>query len=53
MPPRAFYPKPFQLGESLGRPNDREIQLRILRDTLSLLHYPAEPGTIITKDYSE
>jgi hypothetical protein len=51
VPPRALYPKPFQLGEALGRPNDPEIQLRILRDALSLLHYPIEPGTIFTKDY--
>ena len=50
-PPRALYPKPFEPGSSLGRPNERELQLRILRDALSLMHYPAEPGTIITKEY--
>ena len=51
-PPRALYPKPYEPGSSLGRPNDPELQKRILRDALSLMHYPTEPGTIITKDYS-
>jgi len=51
VPPRALYPKPFQPGESLGRPNDIDIQIKILRDALGLLHYPVEPGTIITNEY--
>jgi hypothetical protein len=50
-PPRALYPKPFQPGSSLGKPNDAEFQMRILRDALGLMRYPAEPGTIITKEY--
>ena len=50
-PPRALYPKPFEPGYSLGQANDPAFQKRILRDALSLMHYPAEPGTIITKDY--
>ncbi|PYS01495.1 MAG: hypothetical protein DMG15_14280 [Acidobacteria bacterium] len=50
-PPRALYPKPFQPGSSLGRPNDPELQMRILRDALGIIHYPTEPGTIITKEY--
>jgi len=51
VPPRALYPKPFQPGASLGRPKDVELQLRILRDALGLLHYPVEPGIIVTKEY--
>jgi hypothetical protein len=50
-PPRALYPKPFQPGSSLGKPNDREFQMRILRDALGLMQYPTEPGTIITREY--
>ncbi len=51
-PPRALYPKPFVPGSSLGKPNDPELQMRILRDALGLIQYPTQPGTIITKDYS-
>jgi len=50
-PPRALYPSPFKPGSSLGKPNDPELQMRILRDALGLIHYPVEPGTIITKEY--
>jgi len=50
-PPRALYPKPFQPGSSLGNPNDVVLQMRILRDAFGLIHYPTEPGTIITKKY--
>ena len=51
-PPRALYPKPFIPGSPLGEPNNVELQMRILRDAFSLMKYPVEPGTIITKDYS-
>jgi hypothetical protein len=51
-PPRALYPKPFQPGSSLGKPNNPDFQLRILRDALALMRYPAEPGSIITRNYS-
>jgi D-proline reductase (dithiol) PrdB len=52
-PPRALYPKPFQPGSSLGKPHDRELQMRILQEALGLIHYPAEPGTIIMREYGE
>ncbi len=52
-PPRALYPKPYEPGSSLGRPDDPDLQTRILRDALALMRYPAEPGAIITKDYSD
>ncbi|PYS56148.1 MAG: hypothetical protein DMG13_01180 [Acidobacteria bacterium] len=51
-PPRALYPKPYEPGSSLGQPNQPQLQARILHDALGLLRYPAEPGTIIVKDYS-
>ena len=49
--PRALYPKPFEPGAPLGKPNDPALQMTILRDALGLIRYPAEPGTIITKEY--
>ena len=51
-PPRALFPKPYEPGSSLGQPNHPQLQTKILRDALGLLHYPVEPGTIIVKDYS-
>lgn len=51
-PPRALYPSGFPIGESLGRPGERDMQTRVLRDALSLLtRYPEEPGTIVTRSY--
>jgi hypothetical protein len=47
-----LYPKPYEPGSSLGQPNQPQLQTRILHDVLGLLHYPAEPGTIIVRDYS-
>jgi len=52
-PPRALYPSPFTPGSSLGQPNDPALQMRILKDALGLIHYPAEPGTIITREYAK
>jgi D-proline reductase (dithiol) PrdB len=31
-PPRALYPKGFKVGNSLGRPNMRELQRQVLRE---------------------
>lgn len=50
-PPRALYPKPYEPGAPFGEANNVDLQMRILRDALQLMRYPAEPGTIITKDY--
>jgi hypothetical protein len=50
--PRALYPSPFKPGQSLGPANNPELQLRILRDALALMHYPVEPGTIVKKEYA-
>ncbi len=51
-PSRALYPKPFEVGQSLGPPGDTELQTRILTDAMDLLQHPPEPGTIVTRDYS-
>jgi len=52
-PPRALYPKGFKIGNSLGRPNMRELQRAVLRDALRLLTENTRPGEIITREYAE
>ncbi|MEP6717522.1 MAG: hypothetical protein ABJB21_00185 [bacterium] len=52
-PPRALYPNGFKIGNSLGKPNMRELQLKVLRDALSLLAEDTRPGKIVTRDYPE
>jgi hypothetical protein len=49
-PPRALYPS-FSLGHPLGRAQDRDIQLRVLRDALELLEMDLEPGEIVIRSY--
>jgi len=39
------------IGNSLGKPNMRELQLQVLRDALSLLTQDTRPGKIIMRDY--
>ena len=52
-PPRALYPKGFKIGNSLGRPNMRELQKKVLRDALSLLTQNTRPGQFVTIEYPE
>jgi D-proline reductase (dithiol) PrdB len=52
-PPRAFYPKGFKVGNSLGKPGQRELQKRVLRDALLLLSGPPQPGQVIEREYPE
>ncbi len=52
-PPRALYPKDFQIGNSLGKPGMRELQKQVLKDALLLLAGPAAPGEVIEKVYPE
>ena len=52
-PPRALYPKGFKIGNSLGRPNMRELQLRVLRDALTLLTENTRPGDFLTREYPD
>ena len=52
-PPRALYPKGFKIGNSLGKPHMRALQLQVLRDALSLLTENTRPGEIITREYAD
>ena len=52
-PPRSLYPKGFKIGNSLGRPNMRELQKQVLRDALSLLTQNTRPGDAVTIEYPE
>jgi hypothetical protein len=52
-PPRALYPKGFKIGNSLGKPNQRELQRTVLRDALKLLTENTRPGEIITANYPD
>ena len=52
-PPRALYPIGFRVGNSMGRPGQRELQKQVLRDALLLLTGPPHPGEIIEKQYAE
>ena len=52
-PPRALYPRGFKLGNALGRPFLRELQVNVLRDALEVLKEPPHPGEIIERDYPE
>ena len=45
-PPRAVYPVGFTLGDSLGLPNQPELQRQVLRDALRRWESREEPGTI-------
>ena len=48
-PPRALF-VPFPFGYALGRPNDPELQHRVLRAALDLLAEPAGP---VLRDFPE
>ncbi len=50
-PPRALCPRGFVPGHSLGRPNDPDLQKRILLDALGLLSADARPGEVVQRDY--
>jgi hypothetical protein len=48
-PPRALF-VPFPFGHALGRPNDPELQHRVLRAALDLL---SEPGGPVLRDFPD
>ncbi|HYX42144.1 MAG TPA: hypothetical protein VE821_10625 [Pyrinomonadaceae bacterium] len=52
-PPRALYPQGFKIGNSLGRPDMRELQRQVLRDALSLLLENTRPGSVVTREYPD
>jgi hypothetical protein len=51
-PPRALCPRGFIIGHSLGKPNEPELQKRILTDALALFTGPARPGEVIEREYA-
>lgn len=50
-PPRALCPKGFPAGHSLGRPNDPDLQQRIIADALGLVAGEPRPGEVVTRSY--
>ena len=52
-PPRALYPRGFNVGNALGKPFMRDLQRRVLLDALDLLTGPSRPGEIVERDYPE
>ncbi len=52
-PPRALYPKGFKIGNSLGKPNMRDLQKKVLIDALALLKKNTRPGSFETIEYPE
>ena len=52
-PPRALYPKGFNIGNSLGRPGMRDLQKKVMRDALTLLTQNTRPGDFVTIEYPE
>jgi len=50
-PPRALYPNGFKIGNSLGKPGQRELQRQVLRDALNLLTENSRPGQVVTREY--
>ena len=52
-PPRAIYPKGFKIGNSLGKPGNRDMQKLILKDALSLFTQNTRPGEFVTNEYPD
>ncbi len=52
-PPRAIYPKGFKIGNSLGKPNMRELQKKVLKDALESFTENTRPGSYKTIEYPE
>lgn len=50
-PPRALCPKGYPAGHSLGKPDDPELQKRIISDALALVAGEARPGEVVTRSY--
>jgi hypothetical protein len=52
-PPRAFTPKGFKLGNSLGGPFQNDLQRKVLRDALRRWEAREEPGHLWEIEYPE
>jgi hypothetical protein len=50
-PPRALYPRGFKIGNSLGKPNMRDLQKEVLRAALNLLTQNTRPGEFVTQEF--
>ena len=50
-PPRAIHPKGFAFGHSLGKPNDKETQTKVITAALEQLVTKQEPGQIHQMDF--
>ncbi len=50
MAPRMVF-LDFPLGRQCGKPNNRELQMNILRDTLNFLEKASEPGQMFELTY--
>jgi len=49
-PPRSVFVN-FPLGHTTGKPFDRELQMKIIKDAFDALKSIKEPGTIIDLPY--
>lgn len=45
-PPRAIHPVGFEFGHSLGKPHDKQTQMKVLNAALEELRKRQEPGNI-------
>lgn len=52
-PPRSIYPDGFKIGNSLGKPNMKNLQKKVLKDALNLLNENIIPGSYKTLEYTE
>lgn len=50
-PPRAIHPMGFTFGHSLGKPQDKETQRKVLMAALEQLTIKQEPGQIHQLDF--
>ena len=51
-PPRILHPSNFELGNSLGGPEQADLQRQVLLEALRLLTTPMEPATLVERTYS-
>ncbi|RXT15502.1 hypothetical protein EIZ39_01565 [Ammoniphilus sp. CFH 90114] len=50
-PPRAIHPNGFEFGHSLGKPHDKETQMKVIQAALEQLVTKQEPGQIHMMDF--
>jgi len=52
-PSRTLHPKGFKIGHSVGKPGQKELHKKVIKDALNLLIHPIEPGKILEREYPE